>query len=351
MYKKFYIYYLLVFFYFPIFADDRRPAVSVETTEQTQESKDKPQTNETYSKSKIELAKIGNEIISLFRIKNWKGVNQKLKEILSIDKNALEYDYFKGAYLYSTEDYKSAITFLNQAIEKNSNHDPSYYLLGMIHGKFGNWEKAIYYIEIANGKTYNPFYSYNLAAYYFLQKKFSEAKSTSLKTLELKTNYHEAKILLLRSLIHLHQIDEALNFCRTYSSEKILLEEFFEVYAKVLFESKNDYKKITELLLPLKNISLESKRILAYSLFKENRLVESSAIYKQIFFSNLDREIDFLTYLEILFLLKKDSEAELLLKNSIGKRYFEREKYLLKFDELKIETDIRGSIYQPIPWR
>ncbi len=304
------------------------------------------------TKIKIELSKLGNDFISFIRTKRWRDAENKVQEIRKLSGDSVEYNYFKAAYLYSTGDFQKPIEFLNRAIELNPNHDPSYYLLGMIFGKFRNWVKSSYYLEIAAAKgTYNPFYQYNLAVTYFMKKDYASAKLSAEKTIELKDNYHAAKILLIRSLMKLGNMEDALALCERYENEKLNSEIFLELYASVLFDSKKKYSKVITLLSKMKNLKSESRRNLGYSLFVESRFVEALNIYRQIFQSGFELEKDFPVYLQVLIRLEKDSDAENFVLNWIKKFPQEKEKILEFYQNLLDERDVFGSMYKPIPWR
>ncbi|MBE7410470.1 MAG: hypothetical protein HS129_00155 [Leptospiraceae bacterium] len=342
----------LVVYSFELFSEEEIEPQMDDSNSVIEESKPEEKNQSKSGEVRIELAKLGNDFISFISSGKWKEAEKIVSEIQKISGDSVEYNYFKSALLYSTGDFQKPIELLNRAIELNPNHDPSYYLLGMIHGKFRNWVKSIYYLEIAASKgSYNPFYHYNLSIAYFLNKDYASAKITLEKTLELKDNYHLAKLLLLQSLIKLNNTEEALALCERYESENLKVGRFREIYANLLFEVRKNSTKVIAILTEIKNLHLDSKRSLANALFMENRFLESMAVFKQIFQTGLEIENDHKVYLQILLYLDKDNEFENYILAWIRKSPSEKEKILELRKNFLIEREVFRTTYKPIPWR
>ncbi|MCE9501095.1 MAG: hypothetical protein K8R21_11455, partial [Leptospira sp.] len=215
------------------------------------------ETNPVDPKIKPELAVLGNDTMSFIRAGKWKQTEALLKQIYKVSGESLEYFYLKGAYLYSRGNFQEAKKNIDKALEKNHMHDPSNYVSGMIHTRFRNYDVASEFFErAAQSGTYNPFYRMNFAVSLFLKGDYAKAKVEFEKTIELKSNFSDAKICLLRTLVRSDKKKEALQFSSKLIEEKIISEETREIYSRMIFELNNDYFGAIKTLSGLKNISL-----------------------------------------------------------------------------------------------
>lgn len=103
------------------------------------------------------------------------------KQILDLSEVSVDYYYLKGNLHYCYGEYQTAIAHLSTALKFNPNHDPSHFLMGMIHVKRNEWDKSISSFEKATQHgSYNPYYRMNLAISHFqvenYDKSIAEAK-------------------------------------------------------------------------------------------------------------------------------------------------------------------------------
>ncbi len=158
------------------------------------------------AKVKLEISKLTHTALGHIKAKEWKNAEAVTKQIFELSEVSVDYFYLKGNLSYCYGEYYAAIGFLNTALKYNPNHEPSHFLMGMIHSKRNEWDKAIYsFDKAAQYGSYNPYYRMNLAISYFQVDNFDKAAAEARKTLELKENYLFAKILLIKSLMKVNK--------------------------------------------------------------------------------------------------------------------------------------------------
>lgn len=136
----------------------------------------------------------------LWQIGREKDARVQLDKIYSLESNgnfsADEY-WELGELLYSLEEYRSAIPYFKQALEKDNTHYKALSGLGQVYRLIDNNQKAIEYFEIAS--KVNP-YGYSawagLGSMYLRTGRFSEAEAVLVKAISLKKNIYFAWIVL-----------------------------------------------------------------------------------------------------------------------------------------------------------
>jgi Flp pilus assembly protein TadD len=346
--KQFNFLFLFLFlFVINVYAD---PYDDFENTEEDNSAITDPDREKLISdaKVKLEISKLTQTALTHIKAKEWKNAEAVTKQILELSEVSVDYFYLNGNLHYCYGEYQTAIGHLNTALKFNSSHDPSYFLMGMIYGKRNEWDKSISHFEKANQfGSYNPYYRMNLAIAYFQVDNFEKAIIEAKRTLELKENYTFAKILLIKSLLKTNK-KEAWAYVQNLMEKKSDSPNVYSLYIQLLYEFKNNYAEIIKELGKKTNISIQEKRYLAYSYYRENDLAKSANLFKQILNSERDLEEDQNTYLKILLLQNKDADAEKFLISIIKYNPNRKKHYNDLFQNLTDKRDMARGLYQPI---
>jgi tetratricopeptide (TPR) repeat protein len=303
------------------------------------------------AKVKIEITKLSAEASSLIKAKKWKEPELVVKQINDLSDVSVDYHYLKGSLHYSYGEFPMALQFLNSAIKLNNTHDPSYFLIGMVFAKKNDWEKAIPFFEKANQHgSFNPYYRINLAVAYFQNDQFEKAATESKATLELKENFTNARILYLKSAMKFNKKD-AWFYLQDLIERKQDISPFYNYYIQTLFEYKKNYSEVIKELSKKNSLTLEEKKFLAFSYFKDNEPSKSYNLYKQFIGTDRDSEDDLQSFMKVLIHLGKDPEAEKIL-SQILKTNFERRRFHIEFyTNLLQKRDALKFLYTPIIMR
>jgi tetratricopeptide (TPR) repeat protein len=303
------------------------------------------------AKVKIEITRLANEANANIKAKKYKEAESILKQIKELSDVSIDYHYLKAVLHYSLGELNHSLHFLYAGIKLNNSHDPSYFLMGMIYGKKNDWEKAVPFFEKANQHgSYNPYYRMNLAVAYYQIDNFEKAALEAKNTFELKENYSSAKILYIRSLVKTNK-KEAYNYLLSLIEKKIDITPFYSSYIQLLFEYKRNYAEIIKELAKKQTLSLDEKKYLAYSYFKDGEIQKSYSMYKQFIGSERDTEEDLMNYLRVLVASNKESEADKIL-SELKKSNFEIRKYYNDFYISLIQKkEILKLLYQPVIMR
>ncbi len=303
------------------------------------------------TKTKIEISRLSQIASNQIREKKYKEADKTVKEIFELSEFSVDYYYLKACIHYSNSEFQSALQFLGQALKFNNAHDPSYFLVGMIYAKKNDWEKALPYLEKANKEgAYNPYYRINLSIAHFQLEQFDMAAKVAKATLELKENYLNAKIIYLKSLVKLSKKDAWFQI-QDIIEKKQDLTPFYSIYIQLLFEHKKNYSEIIKEFSKKTNLSLDEKKYLAYSYFKDGEANKSYNIYKSIINLEKDSEEDLQNYFRLLIFLNKDSEAEKV-HSALVKDDFDRRKFYQDFLNNQIhKREILKFLYTPIIMR
>ncbi|HMV43808.1 MAG TPA: hypothetical protein PK079_20260 [Leptospiraceae bacterium] len=300
------------------------------------------------AKVKLEISKLTHTALGHIKAKEWKNAEAVTKQIFELSEVSVDYFYLKGNLSYCYGEYYAAIGFLNTALKYNPNHEPSHFLMGMIHSKRNEWDKAIYsFDKAAQYGSYNPYYRMNLAISYFQVDNFDKAAAEARKTLELKENYLFAKILLIKSLMKVNK-KEAWFYTQGLMEKNSDKPNVYSLYIQLLFEYKNNYPEIIKELGKKNNLSLNEKRYLAHSYFRENDLNRSLNLFKQIIASERETEDDQVIYMKILLQQGKDAEAERYLISMIRSNPSRKKHFTDIYQGLLDKRDMVKGMYLPI---
>lgn len=300
------------------------------------------------AKVRLEISKLTHTALGHIKAKEWKSAESVTKQIFELSEVSVDYYYLKGNLSYCYGEYYTALGFLNTAVKYNPNHEPSHFLMGMIHAKRNEWDKAIYSFDKATQfGSYNPYYRMNLAIAYYQADNYDKAAAEAKKTLELKENYTFAKILLIKSLMKFNK-KEAWYYTQGLMEKNSDKPNVYSLYIQLLFEYKNNYPEVIKELGKKNNLTLSEKRYLAHSYFRENDLPKSLNLFKQIIGTDRDTDEDQVTYMKILLQQTKDIEAEKYLISLIRTNPARKKHYLEVYQGLLDKRDMGKGLYLPI---
>ncbi len=301
-------------------------------------------------KIKIEISKLSQEGQALLKIKNIKEVINISQKIKSLSESNSESYYLNGAINYINGEHTKSLKDLELALKFNPNHDLSLFLLGLNYLKLNKFESAALYFERAcKEASYNPFYRYNLSIAYFIIGKYEKSKQESENTIKLKENYSKAKIILANSLYKLNKKSESFQIIKELYDKKIEVDEISTLYIKLLFEESKNYELVIQTLARKSKLSLDEKKILAYSFMEEGEYIKAIQFFKMIIESGIDTEEDNLSYLKSLIMIGKSDEAEKLFTQLNRKNFPDKKIYVDTFFNTLEKKAFLKLIYQPYP--
>jgi tetratricopeptide (TPR) repeat protein len=301
-------------------------------------------------KIKFEISKLSQEGQSLLKVKNIKEVINISQKIKSISESNSESYYLNGAINYINGENLKSLKELELALKFNPNHDLSLFLIGLNYLKLNKFESATLYFERAcKEASYNPFYRYNLSIVYYINGKYEKSKQESENTIKLKENYYKAKIILANSLYKLNKKSESFQISKELYDKKIDIEDISPLYIKLLFEESKNYELVIQTLARKPKLSLDEKKILAYSFMEEGEYIKAIQFFKMVIESGIDTEEDNLSYLKSLIMIGKSDEAEKLFTQLNRKNFPDKKIYVDTFFNTSEKKSLLRLIYQPYP--
>lgn len=261
--------------------------------------------------AKIEVQKIGREAINFIRWKKIPLAEKKLSELSPAYQNNEEYYYIRGAIAFAKKDLNWAEDDLKTSLQINPKHEPSLYLLGMVHSQWGNWTEAkTAFLQAVEISPYNPYYFMNLALVQFVLEDYEASKDNATKAIQLKANYSEAKVLSIQIQRILQNRENAYRFAEKLHREEPLNRDARFVFAELVYETRFDFQKVIALLEKEKNLPHSTRRVLAQSYSKTLHYVQAEPHWKALAESGSATEEDQKSYLETLFAQEQFFQAE-----------------------------------------
>ncbi len=301
-------------------------------------------------KIKIEIAKLSQEGQSFLKLKNLKEVTIISQKIKTLSESNSESYYLSGAVSYINGENTKSIKELEYALKYNPNHDLSLFLIGLNFIKLNKFELASQFFERAcKEAAYNPYYRFNLSISYYILGKYEKAKQEAETTIKLKENFYKAKIILANSLYKLNKKSESFQLSKEMYDKKIELEDISQLYIKLLFEESKNYEMIIQILARKSKLSIDEKKILAYSFMEEGEYIKAIQFFKMIIDSGIDTEEDNLNYLKSLIMIGKSDEAEKLFMQLNRKNFPDKKIYVDTFFNTLEKKSILKLLYQPYP--
>ncbi|TGL63739.1 hypothetical protein EHQ64_04735 [Leptospira sarikeiensis] len=304
------------------------------------------------SRRKYLILALNTETINLLRSNNLARAQANIERLKKIDPDSLEYHYLTGAYLYVSGRYPQSKKALLKAVEINPGHDPSYYLLGMIFVRRSKWESSVPYfqkaVELAN---YNPFYRLNMAIAYFETGQYLKAKAEAEKGIELKPNYRNAKIILLKVNFLLGNKADALAQCKEFAKEGFIHREFAHIYARLAMDIDKNFRKAIKLYNQFPDLSFNERRYLAHAYFHTSNYRASANTYSVIAGSKILTEEDKINYLRSLVFIRDYRRLELFVASWMLEEPEKKLKIQEALDTAELLKENDPKVYHMLPSR
>ncbi|PJE03179.1 MAG: hypothetical protein CK427_05620 [Leptospira sp.] len=260
---------------------------------------------------KLELQKIGRDVINFLRWKRLPQAEKKLQDYESLQSTTDEFFYLRAAIYFTKKQLNLAESDLKRSLSINSKHEAAYYLIGMVYGIWSDWNRSMEAFKIAvELSPYNPHYYNNLAISYYMLGEFELARLAAGKAIEQKANFTEAKILLIQIERKLNKTESAYKNAEKLFKDDLKNTEIKFLLAELIFESSKEYQRVIQLLEKERNLPVSTKRILAQSydyLMQEN---QSDSLWKDIVESGLATDEDKKKYINLLIKQNKIALAD-----------------------------------------
>ncbi|WP_167884795.1 tetratricopeptide repeat protein [Leptospira fluminis] len=304
------------------------------------------------SRRKYQILALNTETINLLRVNNLVRSLANIEKIKKLDPDCLEYHYLNGAYLYAIGRYPQSKKSLLKAIEIHPGHDPSYYLLGMIFVRRSKWESSVPYFQKAvELATYNPFYRLNLALAYFETGQYLRAKAEAEKAVELKPNFRNAKLVLLKSDFALGNKANALSLCKEFAKEGFLSKEFAYIYARLAMDIDKNFRKAIKLYNQFPDLPFNERRFLGHAYFHTGNFRAAANVYSGILGAKILSEEDKINYLRSLVFTKDYRRLETFVAGWILEEPDKKVKIQEALDIAELLKDNDPKVYHMLPSR
>jgi tetratricopeptide (TPR) repeat protein len=260
---------------------------------------------------KLELQKIGRDVINFLRWKRLPQAEKKLKEYESLQSTTDEFFYLRSAVNFTKKQLNLSESDLKTTLAINAKHEAAYYLIGMVYGIWSDWNRSKEAFKVAvELSPFNPHYFNNLAIAHYMLGEYEQARIAITKAIEQKANFTDAKILLIQIDRKLNKMDSAYKNAEKLYKDDGKNSEVKYLFTELIFESRQDYQKVIQLIDKERNLPISSKRILAqsYDFFMQEN--QSESIWKDIVESGLATDEDRKKYLNILIKLNKMALAD-----------------------------------------
>ncbi|PJZ71272.1 hypothetical protein CH373_01855 [Leptospira perolatii] len=304
------------------------------------------------ARRKYKILALNTETVNLLRVNNLSKALSNIDKIKKIDPNALEFHYLTGAYLYAVGRYPQSKKSLLKAVEIHPGHDPSYYLLGMIFVRRNKWESSVQYfqkaVELAN---YNPFYRLNMSLAYFETGQYLRAKAEAEKAIELKPNFKNAKLILLKSEFLLGNRANALSLCKEFAKEGVLNREFVYIYARLVMDIDKNFRKAIKLYNQFPGLPFYERRFLGHAYYNTGNYRAAANTYSQILGSKVLDEEDKVNYIRSLVFLREYGRLEAFVTSWISEEPEKKRKVQEALDTAELLRDNDTKIYHMLPSR
>jgi Flp pilus assembly protein TadD len=260
---------------------------------------------------KIELEKIGRNIINALRYGKFSLADLELKKIQNdIYKNEAEFYYLNGAVMYTRMEWPEAKENLLRALSLEPNHEAASYLVGMIYAQEDNWVAAKNtWLETNKISPYNPFYHFNLGVAYFILGDLDRAISSLSRSLEYKPNYSEAKTILAKTYMETGDFLSARKEIESILEIDPKNQLASNLYGRVIYEIEKDPKKALSFLKNEKILGWREKKVYARCYFEVRRWKDAEGLFRTIAFSPFADEYDQSFYLNLLLNLGLEEKA------------------------------------------
>lgn len=261
--------------------------------------------------AKIEIEKVSRNIINALRYGRFVLADSEWKKIQSdVYKTFAEYDYLNGSLLYSRMEWQEAKESLNRTLKKEPNHEAASFLLGMIYAQEDSWSEAKEtWLETNQISPYNPFYHYNLGLAYYILKDYPNAISSLNKSLEYKTNYNEAKLILAKTYLEVNQVDKAKIELLSILEQDPKHMQASHLMGRVIYLMDKDPKKSLTYLKNPRALGWREKKVYARCYFEMRKWREAENLLRPIAYSPFADEYDQSFYLNLLLNLGFDERA------------------------------------------
>jgi|JI8StandDraft_1071087.scaffolds.fasta_scaffold56255_2 Tfp pilus assembly protein PilF len=261
--------------------------------------------------TRIELQKIGRELINFLRWKKLPLAEKKLIEYEMIQSNTEEYFYLRSAIHFTKKNLNYAEEDLKTTLFINPKHESAFYLIGMVYALWGDWDRSKEAFKMSVSLSpYNPHYYNNLSLVYFTLGDFENAKLNNAKAIDQKNNYSEARLLQIMIDRKLLNNEIALKNAEKFAREEPRNNELKYLLAELIFEFRSDYQRYISLIEREKNAPISTLRYLALSYDRLLNVNRSELIWKEIVDSGLALDEDRKRYLNSLIHLKKYALAD-----------------------------------------
>ncbi|EQA64668.1 tetratricopeptide repeat protein [Leptospira alexanderi] len=342
---------LLFFFSYVLFAndeDENLPEDSVSTFNQENISLSPTEA----ARRRVQITALNTETVNLIRANNLAKASVNIDKVRKLDENSVEYHYLKGSYLYAQGRYPQAKNFLLKAIQIHPNHDPSYYLLGMIFVQRTKWAKSLEYFQKAvEFSNYNPFYRINLALAYFETGNYLRAKAEAERAIELKPNFRAAKLLLLKSNFLLGNKADAYSQCVDFVKEGFISREYMLIHARLVMEIHQNYRKAIKIYTQYGELPFQEKRFLARAYYNTGNYRAAAITYQAVVQLKIAQEEDKIEYIRSLSFIKDYKRLESFVNSWLQEEPEKRSKILEILDTAELLKENDSKVFHMFPSR
>ena len=91
---------------------------------------------------KLELQKIGRDVINFLRWKRLPQAEKKLKEYESLQSTTDEFFYLRSSVNFTKKQLNLSESDLKTTLAINAKHEAAYYLIGMVYGIWSDWNRS-----------------------------------------------------------------------------------------------------------------------------------------------------------------------------------------------------------------
>ncbi|MDV6236181.1 tetratricopeptide repeat protein [Leptospira ellisii] len=304
------------------------------------------------ARRRVQIAALNTETVNLIRANNLARASLNIDKIKRLDENSVEFNYLRGALLYAQGRYPQSKNSLLRAIQIQPGHDPSYYLLGMIFVQRNKWPRSLEYfqkaVELSN---YNPFYRMNLALAYFETGNYLRSKAESERAVELKPNFRNAKLLLLKSNFLLGNKADAYAQCVEFVKEGFVSREYMLIHARLVMDIHQNYRKAIKIYNQYGELPFQEKRFLAHAYYNTGNYRAAASAYQQVVQFRIAEEEDKIQYIRSLSFIRDYRRLESFVTAWIQEEPDKRRKIQEALDIAELLKENDSKVFHMFPSR
>ena len=261
---------------------------------------------------KLMLKELENNILNNLRYGKNGYAAADLARMKNISETAQEFLHASAAFAYVKHNDEEAMDYIYKGLKQNSKHESLIYLAGMIYARHNDWQKAMEFFEKASSLTYNPFYQINTTIAHIALGNTELAISSAKRTLELKPNFDQARVLLVALAMQTGNSGEAGKYCGELKQQNSDRNDYFLNCGRFYFQT-GQYPKAAALLDKAKDLVLGDQIALADSLLHTGDYNNAYPVYQKIMVSTLRDQELLNNYVKCLVFLDRTIELNRIL--------------------------------------